>query len=99
MFMVVVWTVSVWVSWLATNQLFNGIEITIRQLIIAGLVNSLSLGFGVGIVWQVIDYLTPDLSFGKISLERPELMIALISVVLVVLGYLLKLLSVRLIPM
>ena len=70
----------------------------LRQNTYATIQNALSLAFGVGLIWKVIDLLTPSLSFSKLSDERPWLMVILIGVILLVMGYTMKMLDITSVP-
>lgn len=62
------------------------------------IVSSLGLAVGTVLVYWVVDKSTPYLSFAQLSKDKPYLMFLLVSVILVCLTWLMKAVSINIIP-
>lgn len=60
--------------------------------------SSLGLALGTIVIFKVVDKCTPFLSFAEVSKKSPHLMIILISVIILCLTWLMKAVSVNIIP-
>ena len=93
------WIISITLAWKITLILMRDMPEALRQNTYACIQGAISLSFGVGLIWKVIDLLTPSLSFKKLSEEKPWLMVVLVAVILLVVGYTMKMLNIRSIPL